>query len=197
MRYLGRWVCSRRVTPVAEFIHWFHNYLLMPIITVITLFVLGLLIYVMVQVQRQGQSGPLQDHAQHASSKFCGQSYRSSSWSSSPFPPSGLLYFQRDIPKADMTIKVIGNPSWNWTYEYPDLGINEDGSAKVILHRLSEAQGQARSRRHLAARDRCAGRRAGQQDRQDDHHLRSRRHHPCLDHSVLRHEDRRHTRPPQ
>ena len=30
-----------------------------------------------------------------------------------------------------MTIKVIGNPSWNWTYEYPDLGANEDGSAKA------------------------------------------------------------------
>ena len=30
-----------------------------------------------------------------------------------------------------MTIKVIGNPSWNWTYEYPDLGLNDDGSAKV------------------------------------------------------------------
>jgi len=30
-----------------------------------------------------------------------------------------------------MTIKIIGNPSWNWTYEYPDLGTNEDGSAKV------------------------------------------------------------------
>ena len=30
-----------------------------------------------------------------------------------------------------MTVKVIGNPTWNWTYEYPDLGLNEDGSAKV------------------------------------------------------------------
>ncbi len=30
-----------------------------------------------------------------------------------------------------MTIKVIGNPSWDWTYEYPDLGMNEDGTAKV------------------------------------------------------------------
>jgi len=38
---------------------------------------------------------------------------------------------QRDIPAADMTIKVIGNPAWNWTYEYPDLGLNDDGSAKV------------------------------------------------------------------
>ena len=46
-------------------------------------------------------------------------------------PSFRLLYLQRDIPEADMTIKVIGNPSWNWTYEYPDLGLNEDGSAKV------------------------------------------------------------------
>ena len=36
-------------------------------------------------------------------------------------PSFRLLYFQRDIPKADMTLKVIGN-QWNWTYDYPDLG---------------------------------------------------------------------------
>jgi cytochrome c oxidase subunit 2 len=46
-------------------------------------------------------------------------------------PSLRLLYLQRDIPVADMTVKVIGNPSWNWTYEYPDLGLNDDGSAKV------------------------------------------------------------------
>ena len=46
-------------------------------------------------------------------------------------PSFRLLYFERDNPKGDMTIKVIGNPSWNWTYEYPDLGLNPDGSAKV------------------------------------------------------------------
>jgi cytochrome c oxidase subunit II len=46
-------------------------------------------------------------------------------------PSFRLLYFQRNIPPADMTIKVTGNPSWNWTYEYPDLGLNDDGSAKV------------------------------------------------------------------
>jgi cytochrome c oxidase subunit 2 len=47
-------------------------------------------------------------------------------------PSFRLLYFQRDIPNnADMTLKVIGLPSWNWTYEYPDLGVNEDGTAQV------------------------------------------------------------------
>jgi cytochrome c oxidase subunit 2 len=46
-------------------------------------------------------------------------------------PSFRLLYLQRDIPVADMTIKAIGNPGWNWTYEYPDLGLSDDGSAKV------------------------------------------------------------------
>jgi cytochrome c oxidase subunit 2 len=30
-----------------------------------------------------------------------------------------------------MTLKITGNPSWNWTYEYPDLGLNDDKTAKV------------------------------------------------------------------
>ena len=46
------------VTPVAEFIHWFHNDLLLPIITVITLFVLGLLIYVMVRFNSKANPVP-------------------------------------------------------------------------------------------------------------------------------------------
>src|SRR5689334_4153800 len=46
------------VTPVAAYIHWFHNYLLLPIITVITLFVLGLLIYVMVRFNAKANPVP-------------------------------------------------------------------------------------------------------------------------------------------
>jgi cytochrome c oxidase subunit II len=48
-------------------------------------------------------------------------------------PSFRLLYKQRDIPAADMTIKVIGNPQWNWTYEYPDLGLNDDKTPKVTF----------------------------------------------------------------
>jgi hypothetical protein len=36
-------------------------------------------------------------------------------------PSFRLLYFQRDLPVADMTIKAIGN-KWYWDYEYPDHG---------------------------------------------------------------------------
>ncbi|NJN61482.1 MAG: hypothetical protein HC795_08105, partial [Coleofasciculaceae cyanobacterium RL_1_1] len=48
-------------------------------------------------------------------------------------PSFRLLYLQRDIPAGDMTIKVIGNPSWNWTYEYPDLGLDDDGALRLRL----------------------------------------------------------------
>jgi cytochrome c oxidase subunit 2 len=117
-------------TPVADSIHWFHNWLLLPIITLITLFVLGLLVVVMVKFNAKANPVP---------SKTTHNTFIEILWTVVPIiilviiaiPSFRLLYFQRDIPKADMTIKVIGNPSWNWTYEYPDLGLNDDGSAKV------------------------------------------------------------------
>ena len=117
-------------SPVMENIHWFHNYLLLPIITVITLFVLALLIYVMVKFNAKVHPVP---------SRTTHNTLIEVAWTVIPIlilvviaiPSFRLLYLQRNIPAADMTIKAIGNPSWNWTYEYPDLGLNEDGTAKV------------------------------------------------------------------
>lgn len=121
---------SEAASPVAEGIHWFHNGLLMPIITVITLFVLALLIYVMVRFNAKANPVP---------SKTTHNTFIEVVWTVVPIlilvviaiPSFRLLYLQRDIPTPDMTIKIIGNPSWNWTYEYPDLGLNDDGSATV------------------------------------------------------------------
>jgi cytochrome c oxidase subunit 2 len=120
------------VTPVADNIHWFHNYLLLPITTAITLFVLALLIYVMVKFNAKVHPVP---------SRTTHNTTIEILWTVIPIivlvviaiPSFRLLYFQREnIAKdAAMTIKVTGNPSWNWTYEYPDLGLNDDGSAKV------------------------------------------------------------------
>jgi cytochrome c oxidase subunit II len=117
-------------SPSMEGIHWFHNGLLLPIIAVITLFVLALLIYVMVKFN--AKANPVPSRTTH-------NTMIEVAWTVIPIlilvviaiPSFRLLYLQRNIPAADMTIKVIGNPSWNWTYEYPDLGLNEDGSAKV------------------------------------------------------------------
>jgi cytochrome c oxidase subunit 2 len=117
-------------SPSMEGIHTFHNGLLLPIITVIVLFVLGLLLYVMAKFN--AKANPVPSRTTH-------NTLVEVAWTVIPIlilvvisvPSFRLLYLQRDIPAADMTIKVIGNPGWNWTYEYPDLGLNDDGSAKV------------------------------------------------------------------
>lgn len=116
-------------TPVAEFIHSFHNALLW-VISLIVIFVLGLLVTVMVRFNEKANPVP---------SKTTHNVGLEIAWTLIPvlilvgiaIPSLKLLYFQRDIPAADMTVKVIGNPSWNWTYEYPDLGLNDDKTAKV------------------------------------------------------------------
>ena len=116
-------------SPVAESIHWLHNFLLV-IITVITLVVLGLMLYIFVRFNAKANPVP---------SKNTHNTFLEVAWTVVPIiilvviaiPSLRLLYLQRDIPVADMTVKVIGNPSWNWTYEYPDLGLNDDGTAKV------------------------------------------------------------------
>jgi cytochrome c oxidase subunit 2 len=120
------------VSPSMDFIHWFHNGWLLPIITGITLFVLGLLVYVIIKFN--AKANPVPSRTTHHTGLEV-------AWTVIPIiilvaiaiPSFRLLYLQRDIPAADMTIKVIGNPGWNWTYEYPDLGLNEDGSAKVTF----------------------------------------------------------------
>jgi cytochrome c oxidase subunit II len=119
------------VTPVAEYLHWFHNFLLV-VITLISLLVLGLLIYVMVKFN--AKANPVPSRTTH-------NTLVEVLWTVVPIvilvaiaiPSMRLLFMQRVIPPADMTVKAIGNPSWNWTYEYPDLGVNEDGSAKVTF----------------------------------------------------------------
>jgi cytochrome c oxidase subunit II len=118
-------------TPIAEFIAWLHNFLLW-IITAITVFVLGLMLYIFVRFNARANPVP---------SKNTHNTLLEVAWTVIPIlilvviavPSLRLLYLQRDIPVADMTLKIIGNPSWNWTYEYPDLGLNEDGSAKVTF----------------------------------------------------------------
>jgi cytochrome c oxidase subunit II len=141
------------VTPVAEYIVWFHNILLW-VIGGITAFVLTLLIIVMVKFNAKANPVPSKT-THHAGLEVA--------WTIIPvlilvgiaIPSMRLLYMQRDIPVPDMTIKVIGNPSWNWTYEYPDLGLNEDKSAKVAFtaYLLPQADAEKAGKPYLLATD--------------------------------------------
>ncbi|MEZ5774521.1 MAG: cytochrome c oxidase subunit II [Hyphomicrobiaceae bacterium] len=111
-------------TPVAENIHWFHNSLLLPIITAITVFVLALLLIVIFRYNKS--ANPVPSHNSH-------NTMLEVAWTLVPIlilvliavPSFKLLYKQYSYPKADLVIKAIGN-QWFWSYEYPDQGISFD-----------------------------------------------------------------------
>jgi len=105
------------VTPIMDQIGEFHN-LLLIIITVITVFVMALLAYVMVRFSEK--ANPVPSKTTHSTSlEFA--------WTVVPIlillvisiPSWRLLSAQYTFPKADVTIKAIGN-QWNWDYEYSD-----------------------------------------------------------------------------
>lgn len=107
-------------SPVMEDIRAMHNNLLMPIITVITLFVLGLMIYVMIRFNKKANPTP---------SSFTHNTTVEVIWTVVPvlilvviaIPSFKLLYKADSIADADMTLKVTGN-QWYWSYQYPDNG---------------------------------------------------------------------------
>jgi cytochrome c oxidase subunit II len=106
-------------TPVMENITWFHDFLLV-LITIITLFVLALLIIVMVKFNAKANPVP---------SKTTHNTLIEVAWTLIPVlilvalvvPSFRLLFLELDVPKADLTIKVTGK-QWYWTYAYPDNG---------------------------------------------------------------------------
>jgi len=106
-------------TPVMEQIVWFHN-ILFWLITVITLFVLALLVVIVVKFN--AKANPVPSRTTH-------NTLIEVAWTLIPVlilvgiavPSFRLLFLQLDIPKADLTIKVTGK-QWYWSYAYPDNG---------------------------------------------------------------------------
>ena len=105
------------VTPIMDQITEFHD-LLVIIITVISIFVLGLLVYVVYRFNEKANPVP---------SKTTHSTALEFAWTVVPIlilalitiPSWRLLSAQYDFPKADVTIKTIGN-QWYWSYEYSD-----------------------------------------------------------------------------
>ncbi|MCP5080340.1 MAG: cytochrome c oxidase subunit II [Alphaproteobacteria bacterium] len=108
---------QQAASPIMERITSLHDGLLW-LITIISLFVLILLIYVAMKFNAKANPEP---------SKTTHNTAIEVAWTVIPvlillaiaIPSFRLLYFQRVIPEADMTIKAIGN-QWYWSYEYPD-----------------------------------------------------------------------------
>src|ERR1700690_1527342 len=107
------------VTEVMDYITWFHNWLFV-LITIITLFVLALLVIVVVKFN--AKANPVPSRTTH-------NTLIELAWTLFPvlilvsiaIPSFKLLFEELDIPKADLTIKATGK-QWYWSYAYPDNG---------------------------------------------------------------------------
>jgi cytochrome c oxidase subunit 2 len=106
-------------SPVMDTITSFHNILLW-IITIITLFVLALLIIVMVKFN--ARANPVPSRTTH-------NTLIEVAWTLIPVlilvgiavPSFRLLFVELNVPKADLTVKATGK-QWYWSYAYPDNG---------------------------------------------------------------------------
>ena len=107
------------VTEVAKDVYSMHAFVTI-IMAIITLFVLGLLIWVCYKYSANKNKNP---------SKTVHNTLIEILWTAIPVlilvviavPSFKLLYKQDVIPEPDLTIKAIGY-QWYWGYEYPDNG---------------------------------------------------------------------------
>ena len=107
------------ISEVAKDVYDMHFFVLI-IITLITLFVLALLLWVCYRYSEKNNKNP---------SKTVHNTLIEILWTAIPvlilvviaIPSFKLLYKQDVIPEPDLTIKAIGY-QWYWGYEYPDHG---------------------------------------------------------------------------
>ena len=115
---------QEQVTPIGREAATFHNIWLMITITAISIFVLGLLLWVILRYRRSANPTPSRNSHNTAIEVV---------WTLLPvlilvaiaIPSIRLLRHQYSPPKADVTIKVTGH-QWYWSYEYPDHGVTFD-----------------------------------------------------------------------
>jgi cytochrome c oxidase subunit II len=119
---------QQSASPVMDNIISFHNFLLV-IITLITLFVLALLVVIIVRFNARANPAP---------SRTTHNTFLEVAWTLVPvailvviaIPSFKLLFYQLNIPQADLTVKATGK-QWFWSYSYPDNGKFEFDSLMV------------------------------------------------------------------
>ena len=117
---------QKSVTSVMDDLVFMHDYILLPIITAISIFVLFLILYAVWKFKASKNPNP---------TKTSHNTLLEVLWTVIPclilvviaIPSFKLLYKQDVIPKADITIKAIGY-QWYWGYEYPDQKIAFEAS---------------------------------------------------------------------
>jgi cytochrome c oxidase subunit 2 len=133
-------------SPLKHDAIWFHNVVLMPIITFICLLVLGLLLWIVFRYNKRANPTP---------AKWSHNTLIEVIWTILPVVflvgislfSFKLLFDYHDMPEPDLTVKVTGN-QWNWAYEYPDQAVPE-----YISNMLPEAEAEARNVPYRLAAD--------------------------------------------
>jgi len=118
----------------------------MPIITAITLLVLGLLVWIIVRYNKKANPVP---------AKFSHNTTIEVIWTVVPVLilmviaifSFRLLFHYNDMPKPALTVKATGY-QWYWGYEYPDQKISE-----IISLPLTKEQADAKKVPYLLAAD--------------------------------------------
>jgi cytochrome c oxidase subunit 2 len=120
----GEMTFQEQFSSTGHYARWIHDAVLLPIITVISLFVLGLLLWVIIRYRRAANPTP---------SKTAHNTVIEVVWTLAPvlilvgiaIPSIDLIAKQyKPAPKDALTVKVTGY-QWYWGYEYPDNGIGE------------------------------------------------------------------------
>jgi len=121
-------------TVIGQEAERFHDYVLVPMMAGISAFVLLLLLWVIVRYRAAANPVPSKTHHNTLIEIV---------WTLLPVlilvciavPSIRLLAHQYSPPKADLTVKVIGN-QWYWTYQYPD-----NGDIEIVSNMLKEKPG--------------------------------------------------------
>src|SRR5262249_44010158 len=122
---------------VKDRIEGLHDYLLV-VITIISLFVMGLLVYVMVRFN--ASANPVPSRTSH-------NTLIEVLWTVVPvlilvtiaIPSFKLMYYMDRTQNAEMTVKVTGH-QWYWSYDYPDFGEVGFDSNLIPEDQLKEGQ---------------------------------------------------------
>lgn len=115
-----QWGFQTPSSPIMERVASFYDVWLLPMMIVISVIVLGLMVYILWRFNRRANPEPSGNTHNVALEMV---------WTLVPvailvaisIPSLRLLYYEERIPETEMTLKVTGH-QWYWSYEYPDHG---------------------------------------------------------------------------
>ena len=136
----GGWDFQPQVTENGRYAHWLNNVVLLPLMTIVSLFVLGLMLWIVARYRAKANPVP---------SKTTHNTFIEVVWTLIPVlilvsiavPSIDLLAKQYTPPPKDaITVKVTGY-QWYWGYAYPDQGIGEFVS-NILDEKAAAAAGE-------------------------------------------------------